>query len=367
MNLQFTAQCGTAYVYFRGKLVRREAVPQLQNGVWVAQTGTTIGTDRLGSVTYRGYGGAALYYPYGEEETLTANDTQKFATYTRDSATGMDYAQNRYYASQIGRFTTADPYRASAKRRNPQSWNRYAYVQGDPINGNDPSGLDCMIVGADSETIGDMYGCGGGPVSGTDDDDPGASVDSCAQAAFFGVSCGGSGGGNGGSGGGSAACYGNSLFSTIPWCDSSGNPAPLQPTQPPDCPPNIHAFFYDFWSEFVTMAAALNDNINVIITFASFESGWANAYHRANRNLFSEMKPNGKAGQKLIHWDSFTNEMMYAITTLYGAGVTGISDPTTFANMIVDIHWSGDPRATYVAGFDTRYTQVLFWEPICLH
>jgi RHS repeat-associated protein len=128
-------------VYFRGKLVRKENVPLLQNGVWVAQTGVTMGADRLGSVTYRGYGGVASYYPYGEEETPTANDTQKFATYTRDSATGLDYAQNRYYASQIGRFTTADPYSGSAAPEDPQSWNRYPYVGNDPTNHRDPSGL----------------------------------------------------------------------------------------------------------------------------------------------------------------------------------------------------------------------------------
>jgi hypothetical protein len=37
---------------------------------------------------------------------------------------------------------TPDPYRASAKLINPTSWNRYAYVNGDPVNSNDPSGLD---------------------------------------------------------------------------------------------------------------------------------------------------------------------------------------------------------------------------------
>src|SRR5665213_2737047 len=65
------------------------------------------------------------------------------STYTRDSYTTLDYAQQRYYASTYGRFNTADPYRASGRRRNPLSWNRYAYVLGDPINGLDPNGLDC--------------------------------------------------------------------------------------------------------------------------------------------------------------------------------------------------------------------------------
>jgi hypothetical protein len=49
---------------------------------------------------------------------------------------------NRYYARTIARFTTPDPYGGSAKPGNPQSWNRYTYVGNDPVNRNDPSGLD---------------------------------------------------------------------------------------------------------------------------------------------------------------------------------------------------------------------------------
>jgi RHS repeat-associated protein len=149
LNLHFTATCSAAYVYFRGRLVRKENMPEWVDGVWQylwEAPGVTMGTDRLGSVRYREYTGEASYYPYGEEETPTANDTQKFATYTRDSATGLDYAQNRYYASQIGRFTTADPNGRSARGGKPLSWNRYAYVVGDPVNANDPAGMEDIPV-----------------------------------------------------------------------------------------------------------------------------------------------------------------------------------------------------------------------------
>jgi len=40
---------------------------------------------------------------------------------------------------------SADPYIASGGVSAPSSWNRYAYVLGDPINGNDPRGL-CGVV-----------------------------------------------------------------------------------------------------------------------------------------------------------------------------------------------------------------------------
>jgi RHS repeat-associated protein len=58
------------------------------------------------------------------EYTVTANDREKYATYTRDSLTGFDYAMNRYYASQWGRFLSPDPYGSSVKLGSPQTWNR---------------------------------------------------------------------------------------------------------------------------------------------------------------------------------------------------------------------------------------------------
>jgi RHS repeat-associated protein len=91
-------------------------------------------TDRLGS--------HGSYYPYGEEKTTPLpNDEVKFATYTRDSATGLDYADQRYYSSQFGRFLSPDPHDGSAVPKDPGGWNRYDYVGNDPVNFGDPSGL----------------------------------------------------------------------------------------------------------------------------------------------------------------------------------------------------------------------------------
>ncbi len=56
-----------------------------------------------------------------------------------------DQLDQRYYNSNIGSFWSPDPGGIkSAKPRNPESWNRYAYVHGDPINFGDPHGKeDC--------------------------------------------------------------------------------------------------------------------------------------------------------------------------------------------------------------------------------
>jgi hypothetical protein len=53
---------------------------------------------RVGIVAYA-EGAARRYYPYGEEQTVTPHGTEKFATYTRDEVSGLDYAWNRFYHS----------------------------------------------------------------------------------------------------------------------------------------------------------------------------------------------------------------------------------------------------------------------------
>jgi RHS repeat-associated protein len=86
------------------------------------------------------------YFPYGQERpSATTDGKEKFATYFRDSETGLDYAQNRYHQPGMGRFMTSDAY-ATSDSKDPGSWNRYAYASGDPINGYDPSGNNTVCV-----------------------------------------------------------------------------------------------------------------------------------------------------------------------------------------------------------------------------
>lgn len=95
---------------------------------------TAFSPDQLGS--------AGQYYSYGEGKGgNNPSNAWSFATYWRDSATGLDYADQRYYSNQFGRFMSSDPYSNAANPSSPQAWNQYAYVLGDPMNSNDPEGL----------------------------------------------------------------------------------------------------------------------------------------------------------------------------------------------------------------------------------
>ena len=145
-------------------------------------------TDRLGSVrvtqdtTWPYAWEEPSYYPYGEEDNNPQPDgTIKFATYLRDGP-GLDYAMNRYYSSNLGRFYTPDPGGINtADPKRPGSWNRYAYVNDDPVNRHDPTGL----CGEDEDDFDDRCmdndGSGGG---GADLFDAGSSVGTAVSSTF---------------------------------------------------------------------------------------------------------------------------------------------------------------------------------------
>ena len=124
-------------VYFGSKLVSKGSYAT----GWTDDVALTpFAADRLGSTK--------KFYPFGTERpSASANDTEKFTGYFRDASTGLDYADQRYHQPGVGRFLSPDPYKASAGPEDPASWNRYAYVKGDPVNWNDPTGLDNCAAG----------------------------------------------------------------------------------------------------------------------------------------------------------------------------------------------------------------------------
>ncbi len=102
-----------------------------------------------------------LYFPFGEEATDASQDTLslKFTGQERDdldpsgSSYDLDYMHARYYSPQVGRFLSVDPVGDSAKARLPKSWNRYSYVQSNPLKYVDPTGETISFAGLDDTEI----------------------------------------------------------------------------------------------------------------------------------------------------------------------------------------------------------------------
>ncbi|MCE5246902.1 RHS repeat-associated core domain-containing protein, partial [bacterium] len=88
----------------------------------------------------------------------------------RDAETGLDYMLARYYASSAGAFLTVDPLDASAKAADPLSWNRYAYVRGNPLNRVDPTGEEDGDTSAEPEKKKELSDNGQGGAASLQDD-----------------------------------------------------------------------------------------------------------------------------------------------------------------------------------------------------
>lgn len=105
-------------------------------------------TSNNGSVVarrdYQAFGGeigasVGLRTP-GQQYDVNDSTRQKYAMTERDG-TGLDHTAWRKFDSTSGRWTSPDPYKGSMSIGDPQSFNRYSYVQNDPVNSIDPTGL----------------------------------------------------------------------------------------------------------------------------------------------------------------------------------------------------------------------------------
>jgi RHS repeat-associated protein len=120
-------------------------------------------------------------YPFGESWYNNSSTSHwVFTTYERDQESGNDYALAREYEESSARFLSPDPLEGIVG--DPQSWNRYAYVENDPIDITDPSGQgfwsDLLnffeaLLGLNSDNSNILsviragVPCGNGPTAGT--------------------------------------------------------------------------------------------------------------------------------------------------------------------------------------------------------
>jgi len=83
--------------------------------------------------------GDALNCPNGDQSTI------HFTGKERDSESGLDNFEARYFGSSLGRFMRPDDPFADQEPEEPQSWNLYAYARNNPLKYTDPHGTNVLV------------------------------------------------------------------------------------------------------------------------------------------------------------------------------------------------------------------------------
>ncbi len=88
--------------------------------------------------------------------SAASNPTSQFTSKERDAETGLDFFEARYYSGAQGRFVSPDPYNIITEAedrqhletylKQPQNWNRYAYVWNNPLRYVDPHGETVYVI-----------------------------------------------------------------------------------------------------------------------------------------------------------------------------------------------------------------------------
>ena len=185
MGLAATGAGETDYLYLGDRLVGKY---QPGSGNWtdmiygngsliatVAGTQTAVPDyrfgDHLGSLAVLTDGSGNVletntFLPFGQQLSGGTLDPFLFTGLERESDTGTDRALYRQYDSTEDRWLTPDQYHGSYDLTDPQSFNRYAYVNGRPTFYTDPSGLVTVPCKTDA---GALLCEGTGPYAGRGD------------------------------------------------------------------------------------------------------------------------------------------------------------------------------------------------------
>jgi RHS repeat-associated protein len=112
-----------------------------------ANTGTVV-SEQIGLPFGTMLASGSTLYGDGSYQLPNNHTSQRFTSYDRSGASGLDYAINRHYNAGQGRFTQVDPLgMEAASLEEPQTLNLYAYCANDPVNHTDPEGLFLPLIG----------------------------------------------------------------------------------------------------------------------------------------------------------------------------------------------------------------------------
>jgi RHS repeat-associated protein len=147
-----------------------------------------LGSSRFASTPARALYFDGAYAPFGENYAQTGTTDLSFTGMNQDTVSNLFDFPAREYNGLHGRWPSPDPAGTSSVRlRDPQTFNRYAYVRNSPLHHIDPTGMICDDdndgPGCDDDDGGEDDGGGGGGGGGGDDGgDPngGVSSDPCS-------------------------------------------------------------------------------------------------------------------------------------------------------------------------------------------
>ncbi len=132
------------YVYGLGLIGREDADGQYLSYHSDLRGSTTILTNEASQVTDR-----YTYGLYGELESHEGSTNQPFRYNGRDGVqtdpNGLYYMRARYYDPKLKRFLNRDVIQGTIT--DGQTFNRYAYVNGNPVSYVDPLGLEKVKLG----------------------------------------------------------------------------------------------------------------------------------------------------------------------------------------------------------------------------
>ena len=113
-----------------------------------------LGSSRLATTWTHGFYAKEAYAPFGESYNEAGTPDRSFTGQDQDTVPGVYDYLFRKYDPAAGRWLSPDPSGWKAVSQSyPQSLNRYAYVQNNPLSLIDADGLDCVYFNNDGNSV----------------------------------------------------------------------------------------------------------------------------------------------------------------------------------------------------------------------